>query len=136
VPDAWGTDRGRCGAIPPSKSYPAQWVLTLVRNAPSQTPAMMTLAGRRNATPKEVVASVARDFGLTRREREVLAHAANGNSIKEIAFQVGVTARNIEYFWRRIFAKLRCGSQLRVMALLLRRACHRSRESSRSCTGS
>src|SRR6478672_12500744 len=72
--------------------------------------------------PTVVAAAVAEEFGLTKRERQVLRHAASGRSIKEIAFQVGVSSRAIEYFWRRIFAKLGCNSQLRVMALLLRRA--------------
>jgi two-component system response regulator FixJ len=72
--------------------------------------------------PSVVAAAVAEEFGLSKRERQVLRHAASGRSIKEIAFQVGVSSRDIEYFWRRIFAKLGCNSQLRVMALLLRRA--------------
>jgi DNA-binding NarL/FixJ family response regulator len=68
---------------------------------------------------------VAREFRLTQRERQVLRYAAGGRSIKEIAFHMRVSARDIEYFWRRIFDKLNCRSQLRVMALLLRRACRK-----------
>jgi len=83
----------------------------------------MTIVTNRPLTPCAVAASVAREFKFTRRESQVLRHAAHGRSIKEIAFQMGVSAGDIEYFWRRIFEKLHCRSQLRVMALLLRRAC-------------
>jgi DNA-binding NarL/FixJ family response regulator len=83
----------------------------------------MTIVSIRHPTPGAVASSVAREFKFTRRESQVLRHAAQGRSIKEIAFQMQVSARDIEYFWRRIFDKLHCRSQLRVMALLLRRAC-------------
>jgi DNA-binding CsgD family transcriptional regulator len=83
----------------------------------------MSTTALRTCTPVGIAAAVARDFGLTKREREVLRHAARGRSTKEIAFAMGVSAGDIGYFWRRIFARLGCDSQLRVMALLLRRAC-------------
>jgi DNA-binding CsgD family transcriptional regulator len=95
-------------------------------HAPSRGHELMTAVAKCIASPNAVAAAVAREFGLTKREGQVLRHAAGGKSIKEIAFSVGVTARDIEYFWRRIFAKLRCESQLRVMSLLLRRACGRN----------
>jgi DNA-binding NarL/FixJ family response regulator len=74
-------------------------------------------------TPCGVAADIAHEFGLTKREGQVLRAAARGKSIKEIAFQIGVSDRDIEYFWRRIFDKLGRSSQLAVMAFLLRRAC-------------
>jgi DNA-binding CsgD family transcriptional regulator len=82
-------------------------------------------SSKRLVTPSAVAAAIAAEFGLTTREGQVLRYAADGKSIKEIAVEVGVSARSIEYFWRRIFAKLGCSSQLHVMALLLRRACCR-----------
>jgi DNA-binding NarL/FixJ family response regulator len=83
----------------------------------------MSTAATRKCSPAGIAAAVAREFAFTRREREVLRHAARGRSIKEIAYQMGVSAGDIEYFWRRIFCRLGCDSQLRVMAFLLRRAC-------------
>jgi DNA-binding CsgD family transcriptional regulator len=70
-----------------------------------------------------VVGWVSDRYGLTRRESQVLASAAEGNCTKETAVVLGVSAKTVEYFWARLYAKLRCRSQLEVMALLLRHAC-------------
>jgi DNA-binding NarL/FixJ family response regulator len=83
----------------------------------------MSTTGIHSRTPVGIAAAVAGEYGLTTRESQVLRHAARGRSIKEIAFRMAVSAGDVGYFWRRIFSRLGCDSQLRVMALLLRRAC-------------
>jgi DNA-binding NarL/FixJ family response regulator len=70
-----------------------------------------------------VVACVAREFHLSRRETQVLLAAAVGQCTKQMAADLGISGKTVEYFWSRIFKKLRCKSQLEVMALLLSRAC-------------
>jgi DNA-binding NarL/FixJ family response regulator len=83
---------------------------------------------RSDRSAPSVPAQVAREFALTKREGQVLRAAARGRSTKEIAFQIGVSGKAIEYFWRRLFDKLGCRSQIEVMALLLRRASVRGTE--------
>jgi DNA-binding NarL/FixJ family response regulator len=73
-----------------------------------------------------IVIDVSREYGLTGRESEVLNAAAHGLSTKEIAFQLHLSGKTVEYFWSRIFGKLGCRSQIAVMALLLRRATDRT----------
>jgi DNA-binding CsgD family transcriptional regulator len=75
---------------------------------------------------------VAGEFSLTRRESEVLRAAVRGLSTKAIAGEIGISAKAVEYYWRRIFAKLGCHAQIEVMALLLRRACQTNRRRSPS----
>jgi DNA-binding CsgD family transcriptional regulator len=78
--------------------------------------------GHRRSTPKTVAMAAARDFSLSRRERDVLVAAARGLYTKEIALHLGLSGKTVEYYWARIFRKLECSSQMEVMALLLRRA--------------
>jgi len=73
--------------------------------------------------PTAVANTIAVENGLTRREKEVLMAAAQGKCTKEIAVDLGLSGKTVDYFWKKIFRKLRCGSQGQVMALLLRRAC-------------
>lgn len=70
---------------------------------------------------------VAQEFSLTSRESQVLRAAVRGLATKSIAGEIGISAKAVEYYWRRIFAKLGCSAQLEVMALLLRRACRTDR---------
>ncbi len=72
--------------------------------------------------PARVARAVARDFSLSSRETVVLVAATQGKSTKEIAIELGICGKTVEYFWARIFRKLRCRSHVEVMALLLRRA--------------
>jgi len=71
---------------------------------------------------ERVVAAIARERELTRRETAVLAAAAQGKRTKEIAVQLGVSGKTVDYFWARIYAKLGCASRVEVLALLLRLA--------------
>ena len=78
--------------------------------------------GRRRSSPALVVNAVAREFELSGRERDVLLAAARGMYTKAIAVDLGLSGKTVEYYWTRIFEKLRCSSQMEVMSLLLRRA--------------
>jgi DNA-binding CsgD family transcriptional regulator len=73
------------------------------------------------------VAHVVQEFALSPGEAEVLVAAAEGRCTKEIAVDLGVIGKTVEYFWGRIYAKLRCASQIEVMALPLRRASGKGR---------
>jgi DNA-binding NarL/FixJ family response regulator len=75
-----------------------------------------------DCNPAGVLANVAREFLLSKREAEVLAAAALGRCTKEIAFDLGITGKAVEYFWTRIYRKLNCRSQMEVMSFLFRRA--------------
>ena len=76
-----------------------------------------------------VAAATAVDCGLSPRETEVLVATARGCCTKEIALALGLSAKTIEYFWTRIFVKLRCRSQIEAMSLLLERSAQRARNS-------
>jgi DNA-binding NarL/FixJ family response regulator len=65
---------------------------------------------------------VAREFRLSAREQKVLEAAAQGQASKEIAFNLEISRRTVDYHWRQIFQKLRCRSQLEAISLLFRRA--------------
>ena len=66
---------------------------------------------------------MAANGGLSPRECEVLALAARGRCNKEIASTLSISTKTVDYFWKRIFKKLGCGSHVEVMALLLDYAC-------------
>jgi DNA-binding CsgD family transcriptional regulator len=72
-----------------------------------------------------VVTSVTVEFHLSPRETQILFAAAVGQSTKETAADLGISHKTVEYFWSRIFKKLRCRSQIEVMAILLSDACER-----------
>lgn len=74
-------------------------------------------------SPQAVAMSVAQAYSLSARETEVLVAAAQGRSMKEIAFGLRVSRKTVEYFWVRIFTKCLCRSQIEVMAILIRHAC-------------
>jgi DNA-binding CsgD family transcriptional regulator len=69
-----------------------------------------------------IVAAVSRAYRLTPQEARILQAVTRGQASKEMAFDMGISRRTVDYYWRQIFVKLRCRSQLEVMALLLRRA--------------
>jgi DNA-binding NarL/FixJ family response regulator len=70
----------------------------------------------------EIVVEIAQEFGLSGREEEVLAAAVHGQASKEIAFNLRISRRTVDYYWRQIFNKLSCRSQLEVIVLLFLRA--------------
>lgn len=83
--------------------------------------------GTGEKTEEGMAADVAREFSLTKRESQVLRAAVRGLSTKAIAGEIGISGKAVEYYWRRIFAKLGCRAQIEVMALVLRRACRVNR---------
>jgi len=68
-----------------------------------------------------LLARVASEFSLSYRETEVLTAAAKGRSTKEIASELAVSRKTVEYYWARLYNKLRCRSQLEAIAMLLKR---------------
>lgn len=77
---------------------------------------------RKEWTLGSVVAEVASMFALSCRQTEVLTAASEGKCTKEIAFDLGLSRKTVEYFWTQIFVKLGCTSQIEVMSLVLTRA--------------
>jgi DNA-binding NarL/FixJ family response regulator len=57
---------------------------------------------------------------LSGRETEVLRRAAEGLSMKEIAFELGISTKTVEKYWCRIYEKTGQISQMAVMALMFR----------------
>lgn len=72
-----------------------------------------------------LVGDIARLHGLTPQEVRILERAADGRASKEVAFDLQISRRTVDYYWSRIFAKLGCRSQLEVMALMLSEAAKR-----------
>lgn len=69
-----------------------------------------------------IVAAVVRTYRLSPQEARILQAVSRGQTSNEVAFDLGISRRTVDYYWRQIFNKLSCRSQLEVMALLLRRA--------------
>jgi DNA-binding CsgD family transcriptional regulator len=65
----------------------------------------------------------ARHHELSKREHEVLALGARGLIAKEIAAEIGCSARTVEEYWSRIFLKVGIRSRAAILAKLLERAC-------------
>jgi DNA-binding CsgD family transcriptional regulator len=57
---------------------------------------------------------------LSKRETDVLYHAASGRSMKESAAQLGISTKTVESYWFRIYAKTKTHSQLQTLAEVLR----------------
>jgi DNA-binding NarL/FixJ family response regulator len=57
---------------------------------------------------------------LSPREREVMLHLADGKSIKEIAFAMGISTKTVETFRRRLMAKLGAQSNTDVAKYAIR----------------
>lgn len=85
----------------------------LVRTRESTRVAVVVLLPhRRTATD---VATGA--WGLSPREREVAARTARGASVKEIAYELGITIHTVRRHTERIFAKLGVQSRSQLSAL-------------------
>jgi DNA-binding CsgD family transcriptional regulator len=67
-----------------------------------------------------VIVNFATGHQLSGRETEVLAAASMGLSTKETAIEMNLSGKTVEYFWTRIFKKVRCDSKLEVMSVLFR----------------
>jgi DNA-binding CsgD family transcriptional regulator len=69
-----------------------------------------------------LIADLSIEWSLSPREAAVLSAAARGKSTKEIAAELRVSRKTAEYFWTRLYGKMKCRSQLEAMAVLLQRA--------------
>jgi DNA-binding CsgD family transcriptional regulator len=67
------------------------------------------------------VASVARDLGLTRRQREVLAFVVDGLSNRTIAAELAIAERTVEQHLTAIMQRAQVGSRAQLIALVWRR---------------
>jgi DNA-binding CsgD family transcriptional regulator len=56
---------------------------------------------------------------LSRREIEVLTHVALGKTSKEIAGELGIGERTVNWHLERVFLKLGAGSRAEAVALAL-----------------
>ncbi len=59
--------------------------------------------------------------GLTQREWEVAIALARDRSVKEIAAELGVSAKTVEYYWARIKAKVGVRSYVGLTLWMARR---------------
>jgi DNA-binding CsgD family transcriptional regulator len=79
-------------------------------------------------TPRivQAVAGFAEECHLSERETDVLRSAAQGLSMKEAAGKLGISAKTVNDYWSRIYAKTGLRSQLAVVAQLLRKITFRA----------
>ena len=75
----------------------------------------MVLQGYLGKSPKKFAEPV-----LSSREREVLQLLAEGNSVKETAFKLGVSAKTVETHRRHIMEKLQIGNSSEIVKYALR----------------
>lgn len=64
------------------------------------------------------LAQAYREWGLTRRQREVLARIAGGNANKVIAAALGVSVRTVEVHLTALFIKARVASRAELLVKL------------------
>ncbi len=91
---------------------------------------LLLVADRTNAAPSDlfrrrlsdVIREVSLEHSLSSRETEILSAAARGRSTKEIAAELGISRKTVEFFWTRLYQKLHCHSQLEAAAIVLERA--------------
>ena len=57
---------------------------------------------------------------LTGRESEVLDYLAEGRSNKDIAYQLGISARTVQKHLQRIYAKLAVKNRMAAVVLMVR----------------
>jgi DNA-binding CsgD family transcriptional regulator len=69
--------------------------------------------------PAARVAQVARGWGLTRRQQEVLAHVVSGKANKEVAAALGCSVRAVEVHLTRLFALAGVGGRTALVARVL-----------------
>lgn len=82
-----------------------------------------------DAAFSRLLARFAREKGLSTKQLDILALAASrGLAIKQIAGAIDRSPKAVQQAWSRIYAKTGCGSQLEVMAGLLRAALARGGE--------
>lgn len=76
------------------------------------------IAGSENPIPD--IQSFAIRFDLTPAETRVLESLVNGNSLKEIAAQFGLSRTTVAYHMRNLFQKTSTGRQAELITLVLR----------------
>lgn len=75
-----------------------------------------SLSGKQNA-----VRCIAREYGLTEREMDVVAEVLSGRSTKEIGQRLWVSAYTVQDHLKSIFGKMAVTSRMQLTALILSR---------------
>jgi DNA-binding NarL/FixJ family response regulator len=83
--------------------------------------------GRRFLVAQKHEGSAVDQGALTARERQIIARAARGNSVKEIAFEFGVASSTITQILRGAFMKM--GISCRTELVRIHAAIHRNEPS-------
>ncbi|HEX6580346.1 MAG TPA: response regulator transcription factor [Actinomycetota bacterium] len=103
------------------KNVEVEEFLEAIRNASEEE---MVIAGPAAASVGTIAEGIERrrsqTFRLTRREREVLAVAAEGLTAREIADRLGVRERTVTTHLARIYGKLGVGNRLAALRLAAR----------------
>lgn len=69
---------------------------------------------------REAVRVFAEQYGLTKAEKRVLQHTAEGYHVSEVAEHLGVKPATVSTLWRRIFKRTGWHAQTEVLAALFR----------------
>jgi DNA-binding CsgD family transcriptional regulator len=75
---------------------------------------------------KGVVLAIAKQFGLSPREIEIVMRSSTGVGTKEVAADLGCSAKTVDEHWRRILKKAGFASRWEIGAEVLARALHYS----------
>jgi len=121
--DLTRTWRGRvssakAGSVEAVEAAGREKVLAWIDGDEAQGPCPLEL-GRDEAG--RVAAELAKDGGLTERERETLEHVLLGASNPEIAASLTISANTVKYHLRNLFAKLELESRSDLMRFLVER---------------
>ncbi len=102
----------------------AHGYLTKDASGPELLAALRAVSAGQRSLPPDVerrLSSRPPELELTRRERQVLAHVAEGASNREIGATLGITVRTAEVYVSSILAKLGARSRTEAVALSIHR---------------
>ncbi|WP_019144672.1 helix-turn-helix transcriptional regulator [Aeromicrobium massiliense] len=107
--------------VRPLRAQAIRGVIVRVTFRRSVTGASEAVLTFNRSARSEAVRRLGLDFGLTRREVEVVAEVLTGASTKEIARELSVSAYTVQDHLKSVFAKCHVTSRLQLTALIFSR---------------
>jgi DNA-binding CsgD family transcriptional regulator len=102
--------------FPPRSDDGANWEHCLGDAAIARNDEESPIAPNRGLMPDECVAAACRQFGITDRERDIVALLQNGHSNLSMAHSLNISVRTVENHLRSLYAKAFVNSRTQLLA--------------------